>query len=452
MSADSAPSSLWRQETLHLARSGTTLAFNQLLQLATPFVVTAMTGRVSVEALATGSMVGSIGLLMFITSLGVMQGLVPVVSLSLGARDHAAATRTVRGGLAIAVVLGLLTTVLMAFVPWGLAQAGQDPALVAIAERYVWALLPGYLPGTLAIALRFFLIASHDLRWLNPIVITTTAFNFVCNLALANGQFGLDGMTAIGLTSAATGWLMLLLLALTLGRSKKLPGGLLDFRAGFALGDALKLGIPVGAIFFTETLMFAGSSVLMGYFGKVDLAAHGIVILWLNIALMGPVGLSQAAMARVASLVGQRDHQSLRHAVFVALIVGSAISIAIGVVLVLASDSLVRLTLWSRGSEDAAVMEAARGFFRYCAVTQLCSGQVIVMASILRGLRDNNRTLWIVMFIYWGLGLGGAILFAFGLGLGGTGIWLGITLAFVSAVGLLATRFRAMLSRTTWSP
>jgi Na+-driven multidrug efflux pump len=97
-------------------------------------------------------------------------------------------------------------------------------------------------------------------------------------------------------------------------------------------------------------------------------------------------------------------------------------------------------------------MEAARGFFRYCAVTQLCSGQVIVMASILRGLRDNNRTLWIVMFIYWGLGLGGAILFAFGLGLGSAGIWLGITLAFVFAVGLLATRFRAMLSRKTWSP
>ena len=36
-------------------------------------------------------------------------------------------------------------------------------------------------------------------------------------------------------------------------------------------------GIPVGAIFFTETLLFTGSSLLMGYFGKVALAAHGIV-------------------------------------------------------------------------------------------------------------------------------------------------------------------------------
>lgn len=445
MSTETVPPSLWRQEALYLARSGTTLAFNQLLQLVTPFVVTAMTGRVGVAALAAGSQVGSISLLLFITSLGVMQGLVPVVSLSLGARDHAAAARTVRGGLAIAVALGLVSTVLMAFVPWGLARAGQDPALVAIADRYVWALLPGYLPGTVAIALRFFLIASHDLRWLNPIIVVTTAFNLAGNLALASGQVAIDGMTGIGLISAATGWLSLLLLALALGRSKRLPGGLMDFRAGFALGDALKLGIPVGAIFFTETLMFAGSSVLMGYFGKVDLAAHGIVVLWLNIALMIPIGLSQAAMARVATLLGQRDAAALRHAVLVALIVGSAIAIAIGGVLVFASDSLVRLTLWSRGSADAAVTEAARGFFRYCAVTQLCSGLVVVMASILRGLRDSNRALWFVMTVYWGIGLGGAVLFAFGLGLGGTGIWLGITLAFACAVTLLTLRFRRAL-------
>lgn len=441
------PAGAWRQEARHLAISGSTLALNQLLQLATPFVTTAMTGRVGVEALAAGSLVGSISLLLFITSLGVMQGLVPVVSLSLGERDHAAAARTVRGGLAIAVALGLVSTVLMAFVPWGLARAGQDPALVAVAERYVWALLPAYLPGTLSIALRFFLIASHDLRWLNPIIVGTTLFNLVCNLALANGQAGIDGMTAIGLTSSATGWLTLLLLALALGHSKRFPGGVMNFPGGLALGDALKLGIPVGAIFFTETLMFAGSSVLMGYFGKVDLAAHGIVILWLNIALMVPVGLSQAAMARVATLLGQRDAAFLRHAVFVALLVGCAIAVAIGGVLVLASDSLVRLTLWSRGSEDAAVTEAARGFFRYCAVTQLCSGLVVVMASILRGLRDNNRALWFVMLVYWGVGLGGAVLFAFGLGLGGTGIWLGITLAFGCAVGLLTLRFRRALPR-----
>jgi MATE family multidrug resistance protein len=334
----------------------------------------------------------------------------------------------------------------MACVPWVLARTGQDPALVALAQRFIIALLPGYLPSIVAIALRFFLIAANDLKWLNPVIVAGIAFNIGCNLLLAGGSFGLDGLTAIGLTLSLTNWLMLGLLVVAILRARKIPHGVRDWRAGLAIKEALALGIPVGAIFFTETLLFTGSSVLMGYFGKVALAAHGIVLLWLNIALMIPIGLSQAAMARVAFLLGQRDNDALKHAVVVSLIIGSAASIAIGAVLVTSSDSLVRLAMWSRRSGGEAVAATAQNFFYFCAITQLMSGQIIVMASILRGLRDANAVLWMVMIGYWGVGLGGATLFAFALGFGGPGIWLGIMLAFMFAVTLLATRFVRVLT------
>lgn len=439
------PAPSWQREALHLARSGGTLALNQLLQLVVPFVTTAMTGRLGVEALAAGSIVGSIGLLLFISALGVMQGLVPPLSSSLGAGDHPAAARTVRGGLLLAIAMGLAATAIMALAPWGLAMAGLDPALVRSAGRYIDGLLPGYLPSIVLIAFRYFLIAANDLRWLNVIIIVTTAFNAALNLWLAGGRVGLDGLTAIGLTVALTSWLGLGLLLLAAARSKRLPKDMRDWRAGFAIGDALKLGIPVGAIFFTEALLFTGSNVLMGYMGKVELAAHGIVLLWLHIALMVPVGVSQAAMARVASLSGQRDHAAVRQAVIVSLVAGAAISTIIGGLLMAGSDSVVRLTLWSRSGASDDVVPVARDFFRFCAVTQLASGLIIVMASILRGLRDSNRALWQVMLAYWGVGLGGAVLFGFGLGLGGRGIWIGIALAFSFAVVLLALRFRRAL-------
>jgi MATE family multidrug resistance protein len=240
---------------------------------------------------------------------------------------------------------------------------------------------------------------------------------------------------------------MLGLLVVAILRARKIPDCVRDWRAGLAIKEALSLGIPVGAIFFTETLLFTGSSVLMGYFGKVALAAHGIVLLWLNITLMMPIGLSQAAMARVAFLLGQRDNDALKHAVVVSLVIGSVASIAIGAVLVASSDGLVRLAMWSRPSGGEAVVATAQNFFYFCAVTQLLSGQIIVMASILRGLRDANAVLWMVMIGYWGVGLGGAMLFAFALGFGGSGIWLGIMLAFVFAVTLLATRFASVLGR-----
>jgi len=447
MLAPSSPRpSLWRQETNHLARSGLTLAFNQLLQIAIPFVTTSMTGRLGIDALAAGSLAGSIGLLLFISSLGVLQGLVPVIGIGIGAGEEMAAARAIRGGLAIAAAMGLAATAIMACVPWALAHTGQYPALVVLAQRFIVAMLPGYLPSIVAIALRFFLIAANDLKWLNPVILTGIAFNIACNLVLGGGSTGLDGLTAVGLTISLTNWLMFGLLVLAILHAKRIPAGV-HWRSGAAVREALLLGIPVGAIFFTETLLFTGSSVLMGYFGKVALAAHGIVLLWLNIALMMPIGVSQAAMARVAFLSGQRDVDALKHAVVVSLVVGIAAALGIGGVLVATSDHLVRLAMWSRPSGGDAVIAAARNFFYFCAATQLLSGLIIVMASILRGLRDANAVLWLVMIGYWGVGLGGATLFAFGLGLGGTGIWLGITLAFVFAVILLAARFLRVLAQ-----
>src|SRR5579871_1445413 len=302
---------LRRQEFTHLARSGATLAFNQLLQIAIPFVTTSMTGRLGVETLAAGSLVGSIGLLLFITALGALQGLVPLVSSGIGADDEAKAARAIRGGLVIATAMGVGATLIMACVPWALARTGQDAVLVALAQRFIGAMLPGYLPSIVAVALRFFLIAANDLKWLNPVIVVGIAFNIACNLVLTDRSFGLDGLTAIGLTIALTNWLMFAMLVLAMLRAKRIPRDLRDWRAGCAVREALALGIPVAAIFFTETLLFTGSSVLMGYFGKVALAAHGIVLLWLNIALMMPIGLSQAAMARVAFLLGQRDVDAL---------------------------------------------------------------------------------------------------------------------------------------------
>lgn len=432
---------VWRQETQHLARSGTTLASNQLLQLVIPFVTTAMTGRLGVDALAAGSIVSSIGFLLFITGLGVMQGLIPPVSNSLSTGDQKTAVRTIRGGLIAAVAMGVGATAIMSIVPSCLRRTALDPALVAVVQRFIDALILGYLPSIVAIALRFFLIAVNDLKCLNSIITAGTAFNVTCNLALASEWAGLDGVTAIGVTITLTNWVIFGLLLIAMWRSQRIPKGVFDPRAGFALGDALKLGIPVGAILFTETLLFTGSSVLMGYFGNVELAAHGIVMLWLNFALMIPIGISQAAMARVASLHGQRDAAAIRYAVLISLAAGSAISIVTGVLLVALSDSLVLVTMWSRSSASEAVVEAARSFFQYCAITQFLSGLVIIMASILRGLRDANAVLWLVMLGYWGIGLGGAVLLAFMFGLGGAGIWIGITLAFAFSVMLLAVKF-----------
>ena len=161
----------WRNEARYQLRAGGTLAFNQLLQIVIPFVTVVMAGRLGVGELAAASLVSSIGLLLFITALGVLQGLVPLLSSGIGAGNDDVVAGAARGGLLVAAGMGIIATAVMASAPWWLVWMGQDPALVALAQRFIITLLPGYLPSILALALRYFLVAVDELTWLNPIIL-----------------------------------------------------------------------------------------------------------------------------------------------------------------------------------------------------------------------------------------------------------------------------------------
>ena len=95
----------------------------------------------------------------------------------------------------------------------------------------------------------------------------------------------------------------------------------------------------------------------MGYVGNIALAAHGIALLWLNVALMIPIGISQAAMARIATLSGQRRLDIIPYAATVAILASVAVSIVLGALLVAASDEIIRFSMLSRSAVVDAVVD-----------------------------------------------------------------------------------------------
>ncbi|RUV30866.1 MATE family efflux transporter, partial [Mesorhizobium sp. M1A.T.Ca.IN.004.03.1.1] len=66
-----------------------------------------------------------------------------------------------------------------------------------------------------------------------------------------------------------------------------------------ALLEVIRLGFPISVTILAEVSLFTVASLLMGYIGTIELAAHGIALQWASIAFMIPLGLSQAATVRV---------------------------------------------------------------------------------------------------------------------------------------------------------
>ncbi|NLJ62347.1 MAG: MATE family efflux transporter, partial [Alcaligenaceae bacterium] len=88
--------------------------------------------------------------------------------------------------------------------------------------------------------------------------------------------------------------------------------------------------------------------------------------------------------------------------------------------------------------ENRAVIITAVQFLFFAALFQLADGAQAVAAGMLRGLYDTRTPMLLALIGYWVLGVPIGAFLAFGVGLEGTGIWIGFVTG-LSVVALLLT-------------
>jgi len=167
------------------------------------------------------------------------------------------------------------------------------------------------------------------------------------------------------------------------------------------------------------------------------LAAQAIAVQCVGIAFMVPLGISHATMVRVAFYAGAGDRQGVARASWAALVLGLAVMVTIAALFMVAGRGIADLFL--DGSIPGALeVEALAGLFLfYAAFAQLADGTQVILAGILRGLKDTAAAMWFAFIGFWGVGLSASYIFGFALGFGSFGIWVGLCLGLAS-VGVLS--------------
>jgi multidrug resistance protein, MATE family len=67
--------------------------------------------------------------------------------------------------------------------------------------------------------------------------------------------------------------------------------------------------------------------------------------------------------------------------------------------------------------------------------------------GLLRGIHDTRVPMMVAAVSYWGIGMPAAYVLAFTLGLGGIGLWLGLTIGLALVAVALMWRFWAEIPR-----
>jgi len=433
----------WWQETRALLALAAPLTFAYLGSIAITTTDVVMMGWLGPEKLAAGSLGHNLMFPLFLLGLGVVVAVTPMVAQSIGAGEVQAIRRTFQQGLWAAVFMSLPFGLIL----WNgrtiLIALGQDPSVAALSETYLHAVLWSLVPSFGHLTLRNFLTA-HSLT--KAVVVTqfvAVVLNCVGNYGLMFGHFGLPRLELAG-AGVSTTLVQLSSFAILLGYTLRRPA----FRHYKLLQDVwrpdwarffelIRIGLPIGLAIIAESTLFAGAAMMMGLLGTAPLAAQAIAVQCVAIAFMVPLSISHATMVRVAVYAGAGDRAGLSRVGLTALGLGLAVMLAIAVFFVSADRTIAKLFLDPTVPGTLEVQVLVGVFLLYAAFAQLADGTQVILAGILRGVKDTTAAMWFSFIGFWGVGLSAAYGFGIVFDLGAFGIWLGLIIG-IATVGLLA--------------
>jgi MATE family multidrug resistance protein len=442
-----------RTEVRALVRLAVPLAVANAGQSLMGVVDAAVVGRAGAAQLAG---VGLGSLLFFAVSvlgMGTMMGLDPLVSQALGGGDARRARHFLWQGAWLALGIGLLLAIPLAFVPLLLGPLGIAPDVAVQASGHLLARLPSLPAFLFFFAARAYLQGVNAPRAVLLSAVLANVVNLLLDLLLVFGGDHLPAWTgplralpplgAVGsgiATSAAT-WMQAAFVAWAVGRVP-VAGTWLRRPVPGEMRLAVKVGAPIGLHMAAEVGLFAMVGVLAGRLGAVPMAAHQVAIALASFSFNAAVGIGNAGSVRVGWAVGSRDTPAARRAGLVAFGTGAALMSTWGLAFLLFPGIFARLM-----SSDPAVVAATTPLLRVAGVFQVSDGIQAVGAGVLRGAGDTRFTLWANLVGHWALGMPAALGLGLALGWGITGLWWGLLIGLSAVALALFARFRLVSSR-----
>ncbi len=437
----------WRGHLKATFALGLPLVGAQLAQISINVTNTVMIGQLGAAQLAAAVLATQTFYVFWMFGSGFAYAVMPVAAAAHGNGDVRGVRRSVRMGLWVVILYSLLVMVPLWFTETILVHLGQEPAIAAEAGDYVRVLQWSMAPYLATFVLRSYLSALERPNVVLGITLLGAGLNALFNYILVFGHFGAPalGLTGSGIASVGTSIATFLLLLAYTSRAQGLE--VFDIWRRFhapdwpAFREVLRLGWPIGATILAEVGLFTAASVMMGWIGTLELAAHGIALQLASISFMIPLGLASAATVRVGTAFGRHDAANLERAARISLIVAGVISCTAAMVFWVAPGLLIGLYLDMRQPNAQAVLQAAIPLLAVAAAFQIVDSLQVTASGILRGMKDTRIPMFIAVASYWLVGMPVAYGLAFVAGWKGVGVWWGLAGGLLVAAILMSARF-----------
>ena len=426
-----------------LIRLGLPIIVGQVGLIVLGFADTLMIGHHSTEELGAASVVNNLFNLCIIFSTGFSYGLTPVVGSLCGQGRKDEAGQALVCSLVANGLVALILMTIMGTLYLNINNLGQPMELIPLIKPYFLTLLFS-LPFVLWFnGFKQFTDGIGDTRTAMWVLLGGNAMNIAGNYALIYGKLGFPelGLLGAGLSTLAARIAMVIAMAAIVNHGKRFA----SYKEGiWQLGWSGKvfrklnaLGWPVGLQMGMETAAFSLSTLMVGWLGTMELAAHQIMLTLSQLTFMVFYGMGAAVAVRVSHYTGQGDYTNVKQTTYA----GFKLILCLGCVLTTIVFILKsQVGGWFTDSEEVA--QAVEALFLPFLIYQLGDGTQINFANALRGMADVKPMMGIAFISYFLIALPVGYIGGFVLNWGLPGVWMAFPFGLSAAGLMLWMRFR----------
>ena len=434
---------VFRKEASKLGALAVPMLLAQIAQVGLGFVDTVMAGGAGKTDLAAVALGSSAFVTVYITFLGIMTALNPMIAQEHGAGEVEKVAELSRQGILYGLMLGIIGMILL----WLMIQPFNSFLDLDAEVKRQFALYVGLIALSMPAAMihrALHAFASSlgkpkPIMWMSWI---SLFLNIPLNHIFVYGDFGMPalGGAGCGLASTLVFWFNAAALWAYIAKQKYFQR--FGLFARFSKPSAkifrqiTKLGVPIGLSFFLEVSLFTVMMMLIAQLpGNAEdhVAAQQVVNSITSLIYVIPQGIGAAVTVRVGYAIGADRYFQARYASGVALACGSTLAIVTAVLTLLFRYPIMRVY-----TDDQAVIGLGATILLFASAFQLADAIQCIASYALRGYKVTKLPMVIHGIAFWVVGLGLGCLLAFGTSMGIYGFWAALVLSLgCAAVALL---------------
>lgn len=442
------PTKNFRTTALAIAGMSWPMLIGQLAGVGQGTVDTVMAGHYGADDLAAVGLGSSLFVSVYVAFMGLLQAVAPIVGQAYGAGERSNLGTHFRQGLWLALICGAIGFLVMWFPVTWLAWAKLTPVVEAKAHAFCRALAFEFPALTLLRVIQPFVQAVGRPKVMMLISLFMFLVNIPLNYIFMYGKLGLPelGGVGCGVASTLSAWLALGLAWTYLKRAEFFRQfnlfGTFEWPRWQEQRELLRVGLPMGMIYFVEVTSFTLMVVFIARLGSIVQGGHQIASNMSGVVYMLPLAIANASSVLVAHAVGAREFGRARYVGFVGIKLG-----ILGAVLIATILLALRTQIAGLYTDDPAIRSIGAGLLLYIALYQFFDCFQCIAAGVLRGYKITMVPMLVFVIALWGVGLAGGYVLGMqgvdaldriGLGapMGAAGFWLASTIG-LAVVALL---------------